>query len=143
MGKRKGKLKAVGLIAVGFLTGSIFVGGLIAWRYGVMFKQQYYLQILENANVAHMIRADREEKLLEQIELGIQQYVLSADSLWGDDKDRLTAFWYVQGYYEKFDLEVPGSIQPILNSLPPRPPKICELKPLAEGDVEPNKAPTN
>lgn len=117
----KGKLKAVGLFAAGFLAGAILVGGLVSWRYFQMFKDQYYTGILSNANTAFMIRADREEELLKTIEANIQQCIVSADSLWGTDEDRLSAFWYVQRYYQNFGLSVPEDIKAILDNLPPRP----------------------
>ena len=126
MANRKGKLKAVGLLAVGFLTGAILVGGLVAWRYFQMFKEQYYTGILSNANTALMIRAAQEEELLRNLETNIRQCVAAADSLWGNDEDRLSAFWLVQRYYERFDLSVPKDIKPILDRLPPRPLTSCE-----------------
>ena len=128
MANRKGKLKAVGLLAVGFLTGAILVGGLVAWRYFQMFKEQYYTGILSNANTAFMIRAEREEELLRNLETNIRQCVASADSLWGNDEDRISAFWLVQRYYERFDLSVPKDIKPILDRLPPRPLTSCEQR---------------
>ena len=121
MANLKGKLKAVGLFAAGFLAGAILVGGLVSWRYFQMFKDQYYTGILSNANTAFMIRADREEELLKTIETNIQQCIVSADSLWGTDEDRLSAFWYVQRYYQNFGLSVPENIKAILDNLPPRP----------------------
>jgi len=121
MANRKGKLKTVGLIVVGFLTGSILVGGLVAWRYFQMFKQQYYTGILSNTNTAYMIRADLKEELLKNIEGNIQQCIVSADSMWGKDENRLDAFWYVQRYYEKYKLPIPDNIKSILDALPPDP----------------------
>jgi hypothetical protein len=132
MANRNRKLKAVGLFTVGFLCGAILAGGLVAWLYFQMFKQLYYDGILSNANTAHMIRAGVQDELLKNIEDNIQGCVISADSMW-------SAFWYVQRYYQKFNLDVPDNIQPILNSLPPRPITSCELRNLQEGDVEPNK----
>ena len=140
MANRKGKLKAVGLIAVGFLMGSILVGGLVAWRYFQMFKQQYYTGILSNAHTAYMIRANLEEELLKNIEGNIQQCVVSADSLWGNDENRLGAFWYVQRYYEKYKLTVPDNIKSILVKLPPDPyqEKFAASTLISIGDKAPN-----
>jgi len=121
MAHRKGRLKTVGLFTVGFLSGAILVGGLVAWLYFQMFKQQCYTGIFNNANTANMIRADLEEELLKNIEGSIQQCIVSADSLWGNDKNRLGAFWYVQRYYEKYNLPVPDGIKSILAKLPPDP----------------------
>ena len=121
MANRKRRLKAVGLFTVVFLSGTVLGGGLVAWRFFQLFKQQYYDGILSNANTAYMIRAEVQEKLLKNIESNIQQSVISADSLWGNDDARLNAFWYVQRYYEKYKLPAPDNIKSILAELPPDP----------------------
>lgn len=121
MANRKRLLKAVGLLTAGFLCGAVLAGGLVALLYFQMFKQQYYDGILSNANTAHMIRADHQDELLKNIEDNIQQCIVSADSMWGNDEDRLNAFWYVQRYYEKYKLPVPDNIKSILGELPPEP----------------------
>ena len=121
MANRKGILKAIGLFTAGFIAGAILFGGLIAWSYSRMFKEQYYTGILSNANTAYMIRADRQEQLLKNIETNIRQCVVSVDKLWGTDENRLPALWYVQRYYQSFDLSVPEDIRSIFDNLPPRP----------------------
>ncbi|MHC4534083.1 MAG: hypothetical protein ACYS6K_09030 [Planctomycetota bacterium] len=121
MANRKGILKAIGLFTAGFVSGAIIFGGLIAWGYSRTFKEQYYTGILSNANTAYMIRADRQEQLLKNIETNIHQCVVSVDKLWGTDENRLPALWYVQRYYRSFDLSVPDEIRTILDNLPPRP----------------------
>lgn len=123
MANRKRRLKALGLFTVVFLSGTVLGGGLVAWRYLQMFKQQYYTEILSIANTAYMIRADLQEELLKNIESNIQQCVVSADSLWGNDEARLGAFRYVQRYYERYKLPVPDDIKSILAKLPPDPRK--------------------
>jgi hypothetical protein len=105
----------------GFASGAIIFGGLVAWRYSQMFRDLYFTGILSNANNAFMIRSDRQEQLLKNIEINIRQCVVSADSLWKKDEGRLPAFWYVQRYYRSFDMSVPEDIKNILDSLPPHP----------------------
>ena len=117
----KGIMKALGLFTAGFVSGAIIFGGLVAWRYSLMFRDLYFTGILSNANTAYMIRADRQEQLLKTIETNIRQCVVSADALWKTDEGRLPAFWYVQRYYQSFDLSVPEDIRTILDNLPPRP----------------------
>jgi hypothetical protein len=140
MASQKGKLKVLGLFAFGFLAGSILFGGLIAWRYSVMFRDQYYLRILDVTNTAFMIRAGREEELVKNAEASIRQSVATAYSLWGDNKARLGSFWYAQRYYHQFGIDVPADIQPILNNLPSRPLTSCEKRKIQKEETEPNDA---
>ncbi|NIA07419.1 MAG: hypothetical protein GWP14_07270 [Actinobacteria bacterium] len=127
MASRRGRLKGVGLIILGFVAGAVLAGGFVAWSYFQLFKRQYYDGILSNANTAYMIRAGREKDLLKGIEDNMQQCVVAADAMWGENKTRLAAFWLVQRYYEKFDLPIPEDVRPILDGLPPRPLTSCEL----------------
>jgi len=140
MANPKGRLRAVGLIAIGFLTGSILGGGLVAWRYHQIFKQQYYTEILSIANTAYMIRDDLQDELLKNIEGSIQQCIVSADSMWGNDEARLGAFWYVQRYYERYKLVVPDNIRNILDKLPPDPRReeFAASTRISVGDKAPN-----
>jgi hypothetical protein len=137
---KKGKLKALGLFAIGFLAGAILFGGLIAWRYATFFRDQYYFRILDETNVVFMIRAGREEELVKNIEASLRQCVPAANSLWGDTEARLSSFWSVQRYYEKFGIDVPAEVQPILKRLPPRPLTFCEMRKPQEEKTEPNEA---
>jgi hypothetical protein len=132
MAGRKGIFKGVGLFTAGFVLGAVILGGLIAWGYSRMFRDQYYIGILNNIDTAFMIRADRQEQLLKNIEINLRQCVVSVDKLWGTDEKRLPALWYVQRYYQKFDLSVPEDIRSILESLPPRPLTSCEKSKIKE-----------
>lgn len=135
-----GKLKVIAIFGIGFLAGTILVGGLVVWRYSIMFRDQYYSQILEVTNTAYMIRAGREEELVKNAEINIRQCVAAADSLWGDNKARLGSFWYAKRYYERFGIEVPANLRPIFNNLPPRPLTSCEARKIQEQESEPNDA---
>ncbi len=127
MAGRKGILKAFLLVVIGFVVGAAVAGSLVAWRYFQMLKWQHYSCIHSNANIVHLARAGCRQELIRSIESSLRQYVLSADAMYGDDEERLAAFWHLQWYYEKFDLPVPQDIKPILDRLPPRPPRVCRL----------------
>ena len=132
MANRKGIFKGVGLFAAGFVSGAVILGGLIVWGYSRMFRDQYYIGILNNTDTAFMIRADHQEQLLKNIETNLRQCVVSVDKLWGADEKRLPALWYVHRYYQKFDLSVPEDIRSILDGLPPRPLTSCEKSKMKE-----------
>jgi hypothetical protein len=137
----KGKLKAIGIFVLGFLTGAILFGALLVWNYTVMFQNMYYVQILDSINTASMIRSGREDELVKRIEANIPQCAPVADSFRKDA--RLDSLWCVQRYYEEFKLDVPAEIRPILNKLPPRPLTSCELEKLRKQNSEPNEPEPN
>lgn len=140
MAKLKGRLKTVGCFGIGFLTGAILVGGLIAVQYGRVFREQYYSDIADLTNTAYMIRAGREDDLAKNAEASIQQCVMAADSLWGDTEARLDTFWYVQRYYQQFNLNMPDDIKGILDGLPPDPRqvKFAASTLISVGDIAPD-----
>ncbi len=119
-------VKMVGAGIGSFILGAIVGGGLIVWGYAEAFRNEFYMKLLELTNTAYHIRSGRQQELLKTCEESLRQCVPAADSLWGDDEARLPAFWYVQTYYQDFELEVPVEVKPILDRLPPRPP--CDLK---------------
>ena len=122
------KRKSLGLLVLGFIIGGISIGGLIAWRYSIMFRDQYYGQISEITNTAYMIRAGKSDQLVNNCESSIAQCVAAANSLWKDNDRRLSSFWYAQRYYQQFELDIPKELEPIFSTLPPRPLTSCESK---------------
>ena len=139
MAGKKGALKVIGLISLGFLAGAIVVGGLLLWYNAVMFANFYYTEMLDATNTAFMIRAGHEKEIIENVESSLRQSVPFADRIRPrNNKERLAALWYVQRYYERFDINVPAEIQPILKNLPPRPLTSCEIKKLRDANTEPN-----
>ena len=125
-------LKPALLILAGCLLGSLLTGGLLLFHYASSFKAQYYLGILDNANVAYLIRAGRQEELLRNIDANLTECVVTADKLYGSDQKRLPSFWFIQRYYETFEIPIPQQIAPILQSLPARPLTSCQLDELPQ-----------
>ncbi len=125
-------LKPALLILAGCLLGSLFTGALLVVHYGTFFQEQYYLGILDNTNVAYLIRAGRQEELLRNIDANLTECVLAADKLYGSDQKRLPTFWFIQRYYQTYDIPIPEQIAPILQSLPARPLSSCKLKELPQ-----------
>ncbi len=121
------KLKSLGLLGLGFVIGAVIVGGLLLWRSSVMFRDQYYSQLLEVTSNAAMIRAGHANEMVKNAEASIRQCIPTANSLWGDHEARLPSFRYAQRYYERFDLEVPAELKPIFAVLPPAPPRAGQI----------------
>lgn len=127
---KKGILKGVGIFVFGFLAGGILLGGAALWNFSRFHVMQYHLQIQEMTNTAFMIRAGRTDELLKNIDSAIPVFVAQANEYEGawDSEERLQCLWFIQKYYDRFDINVPAQIQPILNGLPPRPLTSCDIK---------------
>ena len=128
----KPNLKGMLLLAAGALVGALCVAAVFAVRESQRFRDRYYADILENANVAYMLATGLEKELVENIEANLGQCVTAADRLYGKTEKRLTAFWLVQRYFEKTGRKPPPEIIPILAALPPRPLTSCEIKAKAQ-----------
>jgi hypothetical protein len=121
----------------GFLAGAIVVGGLVVWRYTIMFRQFYLAQVAGQVYTVREIYAGRSQQLGEQIMQSLPHYVLAVDQLFGKSEKRLGILWQTQRFYEENSIPVPENIAGILESLPPRPPSVC---PLRKGGTDANKS---
>lgn len=132
----KAKTKFAVTFGCGFLAGAIVVGGLVVWRYTIMFRQFHLTQVAGQVYSVREIYAGRSKQLGEQIVQSLPQYVLAVDQLFGKNQKRLGILWQTQRFYEENSIPVPENIAGILESLPPRPPKIC---PLRKGETDVNQ----
>ena len=139
MADKKKTIKGIGIFLLGFLAGGILLGGLALWNFSRFCIRQYYSQIQDMTNTAFMIRAGRTDELLKNIDSAIPWCVAAANKFRGDSKERLQCFWFVQKYYDRFDINVPEKIQPILSGLPPRPLTSCDIKKLKMKELDCNK----
>ncbi len=126
------KLKSLGLLGFGFVIGAVIVGGPVWWRSSVMFRDQYFSQLLEVTSNASMVRAGHANELVKNAEASIRQCVPAANSLWGDHEARVPSFRYAQRYYERFNLEVPAELKPIFAALPPAPARASQNNSIAD-----------
>ena len=120
------KTKMVIIFLAGCLLGNLM--SAVPFRQSArILRQNYVKDLLEQTNVAYMIAAGRSQELLKNIEQSLPQYVLALEHHWGQNKDTLPAYWFVQKFYKDNAIPVPDEIANILASLPPRLPKACKL----------------
>jgi len=122
----KNKTKAVVIFLAGCLFGVLLSAYSLYWS-ARLFRQNYVSGLLEQTNVAYMIAAGRSGELLKNIEQALPQYLLALEKVWGQNKNTLPAYYFVQRFYKDNAIPVPNDIANILASLPPRLPKSCEL----------------
>ncbi|MHC4156392.1 MAG: hypothetical protein ACYST6_15930 [Planctomycetota bacterium] len=133
----KAKTKVAVTFVCGFLAGAVVVGGLVVWRYTIMFRQFYLTQVAGQVYTVREIYAGRSKQLGEQIVQSLPQYVLAVDQLFGKREERLGIMWQTQRFYEENSIPVPENIAGIMQSLPPRPPSVCRLR---KGETDANKS---
>ncbi|NBR85416.1 MAG: hypothetical protein EB141_11780 [Verrucomicrobia bacterium] len=128
-----------------FLSGAL-VGAIAMWFKAVVPAGQgaemiYASGVEEMARTATMIRQNKHQELLTNIDLTLPQLVEATHSF-GDREHSRWALWKVKEYYQTCGVPVPAEISSILASLPPKPPKppsSCELR----RQVETNAVGTN
>jgi hypothetical protein len=138
MASKKGLLKGIGILLLGIFIGAVLIGGFVTYQWSVFYRNWTYLRIFEEIHIASMVRAGREKEWLKNVELILPQWVIDANAIRGNSKVRQESLWAVQRYYEKYDINVPAEIQPILKNLPPRPLTFCEIKKVQDVNAEPN-----
>lgn len=127
------------LLFIGVFVSGVFVGATAIWFKVVVPAGQgaemiYADGVEEMARTATMIRQNKQQQLLTNIDLTLPQLVEATHSF-GDREHTRWALWKVKEYYQTCAVPVPPQIASILASLPPkppRPPSSCELLRQAE-----------
>jgi len=140
-------LKILGLVGCGALIGAVVCG--MMWHKTMSSISSTAL--LEIAVDARLLQQGQADLVLERKASALPRLVQQLDSVdrrYLSEETYNITLWVVQRYYEECDTEVPAAIKPILDALPPEPPRICELKRQPQGkepetpepDVVPSKA---
>ena len=66
--------------------------------------------------------------LLKNIEAHLPSYVLAVDGGFRGHAGSTNALWMVKAYYERNEIAIPPEIKGILDSLPAKPPTICQIR---------------
>jgi len=136
------KTKMVIIFLAGCLLGNLM--SAVPFRQSArILRQNYVKDLFEQTNVAYMIAAGRSQEHLKNIEQSLPQYVLALEHNWGQNKDTLPAYYFVQKFYKDNGIAVPNDIANILATLPPRPLKSCELQKISRTAEDANKPQQN
>ena len=93
-----------------------------------VFNNQYLVGVMDQANVALHIRAGKQMELLTNIEASLPGYVLAVDDGFRGHALSTNALWMIKAYYERNEIAIPSEIKGILDSLPPEPPRSCQIR---------------
>ena len=130
----KEPLLFIGVFACGALVAAVAIWFGIVVPSGQGAAMIYASGVQEMAHTAMMIRQDKHQQLLTNIDLALPQLVKATHSF-GDHDYTRRALWQVKDYYQSCGVPVPAEISTILASLPskpPQPPSSCQLRREAE-----------
>ena len=122
-----------------FACGAFFAA--VAMWFGIVVPAGHGAEMIyasglqEMAHTAMMIRQDKHQQLLTNIDLALPQLVGATHSF-GDHDYIRWSLWQVKDYYQTCNVPVPSEISQILASLPPRPPRppsSCQLQRVSDG----------
>lgn len=141
------KVKIAMAFAVGLLSGGVAASVMMGISYRKVIAIYADAQLLEMAVNANLLRAGQGERLLARYDRVIPQNALqfaNCHQKYLQGKQRHVALWEVQKYYQSNpSVAMPREIEPILGSLPPRPPSSCaieRLTPAGKGAEEADSA---
>jgi hypothetical protein len=120
-------LAAVGGLIVGIVAMWFLVTRTSATT-GQVVANQYILGVMDQVNVAFHIRAHRQLEVLTNIEAALPSFVLTVDQEFRGYPGSTNALWWAKAYYQRSQIEIPSEIKGILDSLPPKPPKSCQIR---------------
>ena len=112
----------------GLVVGVVATWFLVVRPTGRVVANAYLVGVMDQANVALHIRAERQMELLTNIEASLPSYVLAVDQGFRGYPGSTNALWMVKAYYERNKIAIPSEIKGILDALPPKPPTACQLR---------------
>ena len=122
------KVKIVLSVLAGFVLGIAAMWFVVKETTVKVFANQYLVSVMDQANVALHIRAGKQMTLLTNIEAALPSYVLAVDEGFRGHDGSTNALWMVKAYYERNEIVIPPEIKGILDSLPPEPPRACQIR---------------
>ena len=115
------------LLLLGVFACGAFVAAIAMW-FGILVPARQGAEMIyasgaqEMAHTAMMIRQDKHQQLLTNIDLALPQLVEATHSF-GDADYIRWPLWQVKDYYQTCNVPIPSEISHILALLPPRPPR--------------------
>ena len=120
-------LMAIVLLVAGVIAGAIGVS--IQWHKVMSrFAATALIEIAVDAGQLHGGNADAMLERKTQAIPSLVQQLHSVHRRYLTESEYNHALWAAAGFYEDAEAELPSSIRPIMESLPPRPKRSCEVR---------------
>ncbi len=118
---------AIICFVIGLITGSLSSFFVVRHMTNQFFEDQYVIQCYDYLNVLFHLKSGKEQALLEHMESQLPLFMSGVPNIVHDQEKINSILWQAQRYYEENALDVPDSLQPLFDKLPPRPPSACKI----------------
>src|ERR1043165_9610089 len=105
------KIKLFLSVLAGFVLGVVVMWVVVKQTTVKVFENQYLVSVMDQANVAHHIRAGKQMALLTNIEAALPSYVLAVDEGFGGRAGSTNVLWMLKAYYERNAITIPPEIK--------------------------------
>lgn len=114
-------------LIVGVAAGASSTYLALTRHYNRFLEDQHAIMMLDQVNVLSHLKGGKSDELMKTIEERLPQWAVAIPGSIQNPQRVNKVLWEVQRYYEKYGDDVPETLQPLLESLPPRPPTSCEI----------------
>ncbi|NLV43495.1 MAG: hypothetical protein GXY07_03220 [Candidatus Hydrogenedentes bacterium] len=115
-------------LVVGVAAGATSTYLMLTRHYNHFLESQHAIMAVDQVNVLSHLKSGKGEELMITLEEKLPEWAASIPSIIRNPQRANEVLWQVQRYYEKYGVEIPEALRPVLDALPPRPPTSCELK---------------
>ncbi len=115
-------------LVVGGIVGASVMYLALSRPYNDMLESRHAIMALDQVNVLSHLKSGKGEELMITLEEKLPEWAASIPSIIRNPQRANEVLWQVQRYYEKYGVEIPEALRPVLDALPPRPPTFCEIK---------------
>lgn len=114
-------------LVVGGIIGASATYLALSRPYSDMLESRHAIMALDQVNVLSHLKSGKGEELMITLEEKLPEWAASIPSIIRNPQRANEVLWQVQRYYEKYEVEIPEALRPVLDTLPPRPPTFCEI----------------
>lgn len=114
-------------LVVGGIIGASAMYLVLSRPYNDMLESRHAIMALDQVNVLSHLKSGKGEELMITLEEKLPEWAASIPSIIRNPQRANEVLWQVQRYYEKYGIEIPEVLRPVLDALPLRPPTFCEI----------------
>jgi len=115
------KSKIIGLFLAGMIFGGAISTFIVARAYSKQFRNFYLASITDHVNIALHLRAQKGDRLLDNLESGFKENVPMIQRQFRGDMHAIDVLWLIKVYYDRQSMDYPMEASAVLKALPAQP----------------------